>query len=524
MANTISCNRFTNYLLSQTPVYDKRILADIRPEDAYWIGAVETAPWEPFTTESHTQDRFTTVFPDLTKPWKAVAAPTSCIGTPCDLDANEIGWGTQRKTYQLERQSWQTPLLCYDQMLLVTHAKEHFRQIISDILKPATGWIMSNFLKKRCAQNAGKKQVATTGMPDFLFSWETTGGGDIFMNVTLSDGVTAVDPTSKLTPQMIQRRYNPQILQGALGKRPFAGAPGMLQLVTDMETIWELDKAAADSGELGVGYVPKSWRFTEWDAANEYYKYGFSGKIGNFAVRLDPFGLRFNRVSAGRYQVVLPYKNVSTTVGMRSIPNPDFETALYAFSYIHNYRSIRARVMDPAPVNPEMPFSSRNFGGRWQFVMDNLGTTPDGCVIENKRRNKGQFIADFELAIEPNYVEFEELFFHMREPACVVLVSPCSSDPGHPTQYYNSANDPCPNVLVWTPTTEASDGHYAIAENTITCNGVPIVHTAINQATLAGLVAALPAILGTWAVVDGSTTDIQLSGSTCDNVGLPFLA
>lgn len=174
MANAISCGKFTNYLLSQTPSYDKKILADIRPSDGFWIGAVATAPWEAFTTESHTQDRFRAVFPNLTKRWRNVGAPTGCVGTPCDKVENQIGWGTERKTYQLEQQSWATPLLCWDQMLLVTEAQQHFRQIISDILKPATGWIMSNFLRKRLAQNAGKKMLADATMQDFLYSWEST--------------------------------------------------------------------------------------------------------------------------------------------------------------------------------------------------------------------------------------------------------------------------------------------------------------------------------------------------------------
>jgi hypothetical protein len=90
-----------------------------------------------------------------------------------------------------------------------------------------------------------------------------------------------------------------------------------------------------------------------------------------------------------------------------------------------------------------MPFSSRNFGGKWQFVMDNLGQDACGTVIENKRRNKGQFIGDFKLAIRPQYTEFAEAWFYMREPACIVAIAPCMADPGYPTQDYDSCNPPC---------------------------------------------------------------------------------
>jgi hypothetical protein len=89
-------------------------------------------------------------------------------------------------------------------------------------------------------------------------------------------------------------------------------------------------------------------------------------------------------------------------------------------------------------MSPEMPFADRNFAGRWQFVMDNLGADVNGQPIENKRRNKGQFIADFQHAWKPRYTELSELYFHKREPSCVVQISPCNPDPGYPAQNYES--------------------------------------------------------------------------------------
>ena len=99
---------------------------------------------------------------------------------------------------------------------------------------------------------------------------------------------------------------------------------------------------------------------------------------------------------------------------------------------------------DSRPINPEMPFSSRNWAGRWQFVLDNLGADSNGNVIENKRRNKGQFIADFKQAIRPEYTKFMVAYFHRREPNCIINVSPCAVQSGYPTQVYTSEPDPCP--------------------------------------------------------------------------------
>jgi hypothetical protein len=93
-----------------------------------------------------------------------------------------------------------------------------------------------------------------------------------------------------------------------------------------------------------------------------------------------------------------------------------------------------------------MPFSSRNFGGKWQFVMHDLGEDACGRTIENKRGNKGQFIADFKLAIRPMYTEFVEAIFYKREPSCLITIDTCATDPGYPTQDYDSCNDTCDEI------------------------------------------------------------------------------
>lgn len=433
----VSCNKFTQFLVAQEPVYDKLILSDIRPSEG-WIGHISTGVFPAFSGTEHTLDRFNHVFPDVTQEWNRTQAG-NCLGTPCDKTENCIGWGATRLTYYLEEQSWSTPLLCYDQQMHITHAKEHFRQIISDILKPATNEIMSMFFRKRALQHAGKKWVANAAMDDFTFTWTKVGTSETYLDVS-------VKPTSKLTPQMLQRRVHPLMLNGYMGKQPFKDSPPFIELVTDMETTWDLDK------QTTVSSIGDKWRFTEWDAANKYWRYGFGGQIGNYVVRVDPTALRFNYVGVvggnHRFQVVLPYKNVASSgaggaAGIKSQVNDDYQKALYGISFIWHKKALEALVSDATPVNPEMPYSSRNFGGKWQFVMDNLGADQSGCVIENKRRNKGQFIADFKLAIRPLYTEFAEAIFHMREPACVTAISPCNADPGYPTQSFSSCNTTC---------------------------------------------------------------------------------
>jgi hypothetical protein len=464
MANTAPCPQsnsklsgcsFTQFLVDQEPVYDKLILEDIRPEDG-WILHVDTGTFEAYAGVQHTLDRFNHVWPNVTKTWTATQAG-NCLGTPCDKVEHYITWGSTRLVYFLEEQSWATPLLCFDQEMHITHAREQFRQIISDILKPATSAIWSNYLRKRVFQYGTGPYgtgpvVANSTMSALTYQWIVVGDEEIYIDCS-------VVPTSKLTPQMLQRQVQPLMQAGYFGKQPFKDMPPMIELVTDLETCWELDHLGggqtpyvAGNETLGQGgpNVIGNWRFEQWDAASKYWKYGFSGSIGNYAVRVDPFQLRFNLVGASpvtpgytRFQVVLPYVNVPSSgaggsAGLKDIPNQAFQNAQYCWSYIWHRKGLQVLVSDATPVNPEMPFSSRNFGGKWQFVMDNLGADVNGQPIENKRRNKGQFIADFKQAVRPQYTELIIPIFHMREPACLITVAPCNPNPGYPAQNYES--------------------------------------------------------------------------------------
>lgn len=512
----INPQEFASFLDEQLPIYDSMILRDITPTDG-WIGHFNVGQWDPFDGTSHQLDRFRGVEPDVTKQWNTVDN-SSCIGgdqAPCDPPENFIGWGYERITYEQERQSWRSQLLCFDQILTVNKAQQHIEQIVSDILRPATSRIASFYMRKRAAQHAGKKWLASAGLTDFTFAWETTGDAEIYMT-------TSGEPTSKLTPQMLQRRVAPLRNNGYFGKwtnDPFwGGYSSLIELVTDDETAWDLDRLASDLK------VSQSWRFNMWDAAHDYYKYGMGGQLGNYMVRIDPFPLRFNKVSSNRFQVVLPYRNLSTTVGIGRDENPDFQTAQYQFSIIHHRMALQVMVQKMEQVNPLMPFVVRDLSGTWRFATNDLGRDCNNNPIANYRGNKGFFYADFQYAVKPMYVEWEELIFHKREPAYVVVVDTCASDPGTPQQYYNSANTDCGDTLTFTPVQSVA-GSFVVSANTITCDDSVITHAAIDVLTIPALVTALNAspglaALGTW-VQEG--VNVLLTETSCDDVVIPWI-
>lgn len=458
---TIQACDFGQFFVDQTPHFDELIMEDIRPTDG-WLLNVSTGTTPMGTPVEIVQDRFRAVFPNTTKTWTRVNANgPGCVGSPCDPTEHQIGWGADRLTYFAEQQQWGTPLLCYDQNMHITHAEQHIAQIIDDVLRPATTYISSNFLRKRALFWAKQKNIANSNLTQFTFQWTLAGPNndeEIYFDCSANP-----NNVFHLVPQMLQNRFSPLMRRGYAGKNPFKETAPYIELVTDMDSCWFLDKLGGQQG-VGGGNNPSvsgNWRFEQFDAANAYWRYGFSGQIGNFLTRVDEFGLRFNFVTdlgAGanggngnryRYQIVLPYKNTITTgaggsAGLGDDANVDFDKAHFAISFIWHKRAMEILVPDAKPMNPEMPFGHRDFGGKWRFAMHDLGADLNGNAISNKWENKGQFIAWFKYYVRPLNYEFAEAFFHKREQFCIPQVDTCSVDPGYPPQVYTSTLPQCP--------------------------------------------------------------------------------
>lgn len=427
MADSLTCRQFTDFLSRRSEHLDEEIIKDISPLDT-WIGHVQTGTFPAQDGTTHTFDRFNRVYPDLSGSWADVDA-SACVGTPCDPTEVTIGIGYTRDSYSLQQKSYRTDLFCFDQILSADRAKQQFAYIVEN-LRDATNHIVSDRLKTEAFRIAGDHWIAGGASGLTAFTYTSTGN---LINVALS-----ALPTSKLTAKMLQRRVHPQILRGAIGKMP-KGRPPMLELVTDMETLWDLVE--------GNSELSDKWRFNDFDTASKYYQYGWMGQIGNYAVRADLFPPRFQVQNGTTVQRVFPYTNVAATSGIRGQVNDAYINAPIQASFIWHPRAMVSRVRDTTQINPMMPFANRDFGGKWQFVMDNLtcGLDVNGnpIAVDNSRRNKGRFIADFENSTQGLYTEFCEVILHLREPACIVAVPNCTSTPAYVSQGYSSDNDGC---------------------------------------------------------------------------------
>lgn len=507
----ITSQEFVNILLTELPVYTREILRDVRPTDML-AAHVSAGTWDPFSGVSQYQDRLTHVYPNTTAAWETVT-DDSCTGAPCDPAMNEICWGWKRVSFSQQRQSWKSPLLCFDQMISATKAVENIEYYVSGILRPASAAITSQYVRQKALELAGKKLLANSTMSSFTYTWEQDGNQQIFMTPSAL-------PTSKLTPEMIKRQIPYLRNIGYFGKWTndpfFGGYDQFAELITDDDTCWELDKIAANQR------VSDLWRFQMWDAAHEYYKYGMGGQIGNYMTHVDPFCLRFNKNTyysgTTKLQLVLPYRNdAAVTAGLGDTVNDDYLNAQYQISYIWHRFSWELLYQKLESINPMMPFLNRDLSGQWQFAINDLGQDCEGNTIANFRKNKGFFWADWRLAGRPRYTEFLVAILHMREPQNIYVIAPCAADPGYPTQFYQSNCDTCDNPLVFFSPQADDSGHFVIAANSVTCNGEVINNAAIDAASLAALVTALNSstllgALGTWAA-DG--TRLTLADSTC---------
>lgn len=449
------CTEFVQHLIDQQPTYANLILEDIRPVET-WLGQYMTGEWPAFSGVTHRLDRMKSVFPNITKQWTPVQY-TNCLGTPCDHTRHEICMGSERVEFSLEEQFWRTPVLCFDQMRHVTHAVEQWGYILSDVLRPATNWITSNFLRRRTLDHASHRFAVGSTLSEFTFDWVVVGDEEIFFD-------TSADPATigKLAPQHLQSRFVPLMQLGYGGKNPFVETAAFIDIVTGIETLWELDRLGGSTGVGGTPSLASNWRFTNFDEQSKFWRYGYTGQLGNFMARADVFELRFNFIldrGAGaapnrfRYQVILPYENVETSgaggaPGLGSIDNPDFPNARFSFTFVVHRKGLTQLVSEMPSINPEMPFLHRDLAGKWRFAMNNLtcGTDVNGnpIAVDNADMNKGQFRADFEMAVRPEYTEFLNVFFHKREPMCLPFIDVCSGEQGYPSQSYGSACEACP--------------------------------------------------------------------------------
>lgn len=427
----MACNEFTDFLSRQSEHLWKDVIRDWRPVDSAYIGHFKSQPYPAFWGTQGTFDRVHVAFPNLATPWGTVTAE-SCVGTPCDPPAIEIGMGYTRNEFSKKRIRAKTQLFCFDQISSADHARQQFK-ITIDGLRKTSNWINSDHLRLETHLGAGAV-LSGTGSLNIVDAGKTS--VDPIWNAdytVLNTG--GVYPTSKLTMGYLQNYIEPFMFNGYFDESTDIPPMPMAKLVTDMTTQQQLVQEDTTLQQL--------YRFTDFNKGGELYKFGVVKAAGNFMFAVDAFPMRFQKSGNLLYRV-WPYVNEATTSGIRPVVNPAYVNAAFQISNIIHPAGLTILTENPEPVNPDMPFLIRDFGGKWQFAMDNLGEDANGCVIENIARNKGLFWADFENAIKYERPELIASILHLRSNPCISQNNTCVSYPAYVEQDFDSANTPCP--------------------------------------------------------------------------------
>lgn len=495
---------FTDFLIRRTPHYDMEILEDVTPVSG-WIGQVPTGDWGPFQGTTRIGHRIRRMFPDLSGCWKTVVE-SGCLNAPCDPTRSKVGFGFDQFQYGLEETYFETDLFCFNLVMSADAAKQQYAALIKG-LREATIWIWNHRYRTQAVQQCKTKVLCGTAIAN--------------ANPLFNDDCTTLEvsaaPTSQLTIQFLQRWVDYLILQGYLGVQSLPVRGTFFELITDIQT----------GNRLREGNPALQDFVTALSVAEfaDLYKYGITSSIGNFMMHYDATPLRYQQVDATHYNMVLPYENQPAAAGIGADANWPYINASWQWDFIWHRSVMRSLVRRTAPINAQMPFSSIDFGGRWQAVMDNMTyTDPDtGTIvpINNEMRNKLKFIANFSDAIKPEHTEWGVAIFAMRSLSCVEDDVPCNDVYPYVTQDYSSANDPCPTGTIFFDIPAVGDGAPGpFIIQSAYCNDVALVGTPVEAgATVEALVTYLNANLGaygTWSLANA--TQLQLVGSTCATI------
>lgn len=431
------CRAFNDILFDQAPHFDREILKDWKPTDDAWIGHVATMPWDAFTGMLHTYDQFHMGAPDLSQAWTAIASDqTGCVVNACDNPSICVGWGETRKDYGQEHTTYETNVLCFDQINSKAKAKELMGRVMTG-LRSVTKEVWADYHRRNALML--NEAVYITDMDGDTSVAVTAGmftGGMATIDLGSADNV----PETVLTIQYLQRQYAPLMGHGYFNGKFVQ--EGMIKLITDPITSNQLIEQNPALNQF--------YRFDDFKQGATLFKYGMRAAIGNYGIAFDLNPARFYHIGNGVLQRVWPYTNVAADIGIKAQWNTQYELAPIQLSYIWHPEAMKRATPALAPI-AEMPFLTRDLGGAWNFTGGNRDrffaktdpATQEVCQVDNKKGNKGFFWADFQSGFKFEFPQWTRPILHLREPGCLVNSVPCSTPPAYIEQDYSSCNSVC---------------------------------------------------------------------------------
>jgi hypothetical protein len=403
----INCALYSAYLARRTPNFIKEFTKDTFPRDLLYGTIYPFEPWSSFHGTEFTWDRQHVNMPNDLGDWEQMRAD-DCAMQICNPEQRQIDWGSTRNVFGKFRRRWKTRVLCLDLIRHVEEAKQQLRDIWEGLAK-VPEYVKAEWMKYQCT--AGSNYIYSCGQAlttvQVTSSMFTAGGG----LATLNMGSDANLPTSKLTMNYLQQ-YLPQLQYNGYFNGDWVPT-GVFMCISDMQSVIELCNANPALNGMYQG--------ASFEKGGEYFKYGAMAKCGNIMFNTATYPARFYRSSAGVLTRVMPFQNLSTTVGSMPVLDPQYLVAPYQLSHLPNRRTRRVFRGEIPELGGETRFGRRDLWGKWNWCNDPAlvnvidPTTGTLCTLDNVARNLGYWWLDLEAGIQNEKPELELMILHQRE-------------------------------------------------------------------------------------------------------------
>ena len=408
----INCNQFSAYYARRTPNFLKDFVKDTFPRDMLYSTTYPFEPWPAFHGTELTWDRIHVMMPNDMGDWEQMRSEDCSINV-CNPEPRQLDWGSSRYVFGKFRRRWKTRVLCLDQLRHVEEAKQQARDIYTGLAKMPE-YVKADWMKYQCA--AGSNYIYSCGaggiqVPVTASMFPTQGG-----LATLTMGSDANLPTSKLTMNYLQSNL-PTLQYNGYFEGDYMPS-GIFMCITDMQSVQELCNGNPALNGMYSG--------ASFEKGGEFFKFGAMAKCGNIVFNTATYPARFYRSAAGVLSRVMPFQNLSATVGGQPVLDPQYLNAPYQLSHMPHRTSRRVYRGEIPDLGGEMKFGRRDLWGKSNWCNDPVlanvidpGTGQICTALDNCARNMGYFWWDFEAGVQNEKPERELMILHQRETTAV---------------------------------------------------------------------------------------------------------
>lgn len=297
--------------------------------------------------------------------------------TSCDVDTTTINPGYIKRSYTLEVAAWRTPVFCLTDLQFDWKAEQTIANAQTN-LGQYTTVVWSDWYRMHNISMVNTKvaTLAAGAVSTISNSNATFVGGD--------------SPTTALSWSHLDHLYDLMVQLGAEnssvgyseGQPLFAlcVGPGIKR------ALWQTDTKVRSTVDWG-------------DAFQNFTARGINTSINGFIPNLDLYPIRY---AADKTTKIYPTRNVATTSGYKSEPNPNYRTvangglAVYEVVYVlcRDIYEVRPRPIGPTQFDMAA-FNAVNYIGDLNWINNK---TMGGA---NDLGNKGYFRIDIQVAARP---------------------------------------------------------------------------------------------------------------------------